>query len=312
MDATGHGGAWDGFKGGLWRDSIDVRDFVQHNYAPYDGAADFLTGPTPRTTAVWQRLLSMFPEENERGVHDVDIATPSRIDAFKPGYVDGTAVDHKDLIVGLQTDAPLKRAIMPNGGWRMVESALNSYGYPADPAVKDIYTHLRKTHNEGVFDAYTPEIRACRSAGLITGLPDAYGRGRIIGDYRRVALYGVDPFGEDSARFSLRPALRWESEVVQVRRLAPGDSTGYGRGFVADEVLDQRHRVLVVHVGLVCLEHRELGVMARRDALVAETAVQLVHTIEAADRNVCPNRTRPHPMSTTTSRSMEATRCSGG
>ncbi|MEL3951758.1 formate C-acetyltransferase [Streptomyces sp. LNU-CPARS28] len=214
VDATGHGGAWDGFKGGLWRDSIDVRDFVQHNYAPYDGAADFLTGPTPRTTAVWQRLLSMFPEENERGVHDVDIATPSRIDAFKPGYVDGTAVDHKDLIVGLQTDAPLKRAIMPNGGWRMVESALNSYGYPADPAVKDIYTHLRKTHNEGVFDAYTPEIRACRSAGIITGLPDAYGRGRIIGDYRRVALYGVDRLIAAKEADKARRCLDWPTEHV--------------------------------------------------------------------------------------------------
>ncbi|MFD0415886.1 formate C-acetyltransferase [Streptomyces sp. NPDC127108] len=213
-DPTPHGRAWDGFKGGLWRDSIDVRDFVQHNYAPYEGDAAFLTGPTRRTTAVWQRLLSMFPEENERGVHDVDTATPSRIDAFKPGYVDGTAADHKDLIVGLQTDAPLKRAIMPGGGWRMVESALNSYGYAADPAVKDIYTHLRKTHNEGVFDAYTPEIRACRSAGLITGLPDAYGRGRIIGDYRRVALYGVDRLIAAKEADKARRCLDWPTEHV--------------------------------------------------------------------------------------------------
>ncbi|AZM53768.1 formate acetyltransferase [Streptomyces sp. WAC 01529] len=186
------GKAWDGFKGGLWRDTVDVRDFVQQNYTPYEGDASFLAGATERTTQVWQKLLSMFPTEIERGIHDVDVKTPSRIDAFKPGYIDGTAADHRDLIVGLQTDAPLKRAIMPNGGWRMVEGALNAYGHEADPEIRDIYTHLRKTHNEGVFDAYTPEIRACRSSGIITGLPDAYGRGRIIGDYRRVALYGVD------------------------------------------------------------------------------------------------------------------------
>ncbi|MFI1679136.1 formate C-acetyltransferase [Streptomyces sp. NPDC020607] len=191
-EATVNGGAWDGFKGGLWRDAIDVRDFVQQNYTPYEGDGSFLAGPTERTTEVWQKLLSMFPTEIERGIYDVDVKTPSRIDAFGPGYIDGTAADHKDLIVGLQTDAPLRRAIMPNGGWRMVEGALNAYGYEADPEVRDIYTHLRKTHNEGVFDAYTPEIRACRSSGIITGLPDAYGRGRIIGDYRRVALYGVD------------------------------------------------------------------------------------------------------------------------
>ncbi|WP_055696670.1 MULTISPECIES: formate C-acetyltransferase [Streptomyces] len=191
-ETTVNGEAWDGFKGGLWRDAIDVRDFVQQNYTPYEGDDSFLAGPTERTTQVWQKLLSMFPTEIERGIHDVDVKTPSRIDAFRPGYIDGTAADHKDLIVGLQTDAPLKRAIMPNGGWRMVEGALNAYGYEADPEVRDVYTHLRKTHNEGVFDAYTPEIRACRSSGIITGLPDAYGRGRIIGDYRRVALYGVD------------------------------------------------------------------------------------------------------------------------
>lgn len=191
-ETTVHGEAWDGFKGGLWRDAIDVRDFVQQNYTPYEGDDSFLAGATERTTQVWQKLLSMFPTENERGIYDVDVKTPSRIDAFKPGYIDGGAADHADLIVGLQTDAPLRRAIMPGGGWRMVESALNAYGYEADPEVKEVYTHLRKTHNEGVFDAYTPEIRACRSSGIITGLPDAYGRGRIIGDYRRVALYGVD------------------------------------------------------------------------------------------------------------------------
>lgn len=182
------GDAWTGFRGGHWRGTIDVRDFIQSNYTPYEGDASFLSGPTERTTRVWDRLLAMFPEEIERGIHDVDVSTPSRIDAFAPGYIDPDL----DLIVGLQTDAPLKRAIMPNGGWRMVEGALKAYGYEPDPAVREIYTKLRKTHNDGVFDAYTPEIRACRSSGIITGLPDAYGRGRIIGDYRRVALYGVD------------------------------------------------------------------------------------------------------------------------
>ncbi|MER5848011.1 formate C-acetyltransferase [Streptomyces sp. NPDC002012] len=209
-EATTDNGAWDGFKGGLWRDAIDVRDFVQQNYTPYEGDSSFLTGPTARTTAVWEKLLSMFPDEIARGIHDVDVKTPSRIDAFEPGYIEAD----RDLIVGLQTDAPLKRAIMPNGGWRMVEGALSAYGYEADPEIREIYTRLRKTHNEGVFDAYTPEIRACRSSGIITGLPDAYGRGRIIGDYRRVALYGVDRL--IAAKEADRAALgeQWPTEHV--------------------------------------------------------------------------------------------------
>lgn len=209
-EATTNSGAWDGFTGELWRDAIDVRDFVQHNYAPYEGDSSFLAGPTARTTAVWEKLLAMFPDEIARGVHDVDVSTPSRIDAFRPGYIDAD----RDLIVGLQTDAPLKRAIMPNGGWRVVEGALNAYGYEADPEVREIYTHLRKTHNEGVFDAYTPEIRACRSSGIITGLPDAYGRGRIIGDYRRVALYGVDRLiaGKETDKATL--GEQWATEHV--------------------------------------------------------------------------------------------------
>jgi formate C-acetyltransferase len=209
-----HAEAWEGFRGGLWRDAVDVRDFVQQNYTPYEGDAGFLAGPTERTSALWDKLLGLFPEEIERGVLDVDVTTPSRIDAFRPGYVDGTAADHRDLIVGLQTDAPLKRAIMPNGGWRMVEGALDAYGHTADPEVREIYTHLRKTHNEGVFDAYTPEIRACRSSGIITGLPDAYGRGRIIGDYRRVALYGVDRLVAAKQADKDRLAAEWPTEHV--------------------------------------------------------------------------------------------------
>ncbi|MER7673998.1 formate C-acetyltransferase [Kitasatospora sp. NPDC096128] len=180
--------AWHGFKGGLWRDAIDVRDFVQHNYTPYEGDAAFLAGPTERTLAVWRRITALFPEERAKGVLDVAYDVPSSITAHAPGYIDR----ERELIVGLQTDAPLKRAIMPNGGWRMVAGALSTYGYPVDPELAKVFTEYRKTHNDGVFDAYTPEIRAARRSGVITGLPDAYGRGRIIGDYRRVALYGVD------------------------------------------------------------------------------------------------------------------------
>ncbi|MEE1786708.1 formate C-acetyltransferase [Streptomyces sp. SP17BM10] len=180
--------AWDGFKGGLWRDAIEVRDFVQHNYTPYEGDASFLSGPTERTLAVWRRITDRFPEERARGVYDVAYDVPSTITAHAPGYIDR----ERELIVGLQTDAPLKRAIMPNGGWRMVAGALKTYGYPVDPELEKVFTRYRKTHNDGVFDAYTPGIRAARKAGVVTGLPDAYGRGRIIGDYRRVALYGVD------------------------------------------------------------------------------------------------------------------------
>ncbi len=179
---------WRGFLAAEWVDDIDVRDFIAHNVTPYAGAADFLSGPTERTTAVWQKLVELFPEERAKGVLDVDPRTPSTITAHAPGYIDRD----RELIVGLQTDAPLKRAIMPNGGWRMVETALQTYGYEVDPILKKIFTTYRKTHNDGVFDAYTDDIRAARRSHIVTGLPDAYGRGRIIGDYRRVALYGTD------------------------------------------------------------------------------------------------------------------------
>jgi formate C-acetyltransferase len=179
---------WRGFHGTDWRESIEPRLFLQDNYTPYDGDGAFLAGATERTTGLWARLTAMFPQERERGVYDVDPHTPSAIDAHGPGYIDRTA----ELIVGLQTDAPLKRAIMPNGGWRVVEASLETYGYDVDPRVEEIFTKYRKTHNDGVFDAYTAEILAARRSHVITGLPDAYGRGRIIGDYRRVALYGVD------------------------------------------------------------------------------------------------------------------------
>ncbi|MGW1964461.1 formate C-acetyltransferase [Streptomyces sp. NPDC001935] len=180
--------AWQGFAGTSWRERIDVRDFIQANYTPYEGDSSFLTGPTDRTRAVWGTVGALFPEERARGILDVDTATPSTITSHAPGYIDR----ERELIVGLQTDAPLKRAIMPNGGLRMVENGLKAYGYEPDPFVTKVFGTYRKTHNDGVFDAYTPAMRAARKAGIITGLPDAYGRGRIIGDYRRVALYGTD------------------------------------------------------------------------------------------------------------------------
>jgi formate C-acetyltransferase len=177
---------WSGFHTGLWRKEINVRDFIQQNYTPYDGDESFLASPTDRTKKIWAKLNELFPEERRRGVLDIS-QIPSSITAHPPGYID----KEMEIIVGLQTDAPLKRAIMPNGGFRMVASALKTYGYEPDPHVVEAFTKYRKTHNEAVFDAYTADIRRCRSSHILTGLPDAYGRGRIIGDYRRVALYGV-------------------------------------------------------------------------------------------------------------------------
>jgi formate C-acetyltransferase len=181
------GSAWQGFETGLWQKEINVRDFIQQNYTPYDGDAAFLAGATPRTERIWTTLQALFVEERRKGVLDVS-QIPSSITAHAPGYIDK---DH-EVIVGLQTEAPLKRAIMPNGGLRMVVNALKAYGYEPDPIVVEAFSKYRKTHNEGVFDAYTADIRRCRSSHVLTGLPDAYGRGRIIGDYRRVALYGVN------------------------------------------------------------------------------------------------------------------------
>ena len=217
---------WEGFPPGDWCEAIDVRDFIQPAYEPYEGDAAFLSGPTERTSAIWDRLSSLMADERATvgGVLDVDAATPSTITSHAPGYIDRD----RELIVGLQTDAPLKRAIMPNGGWRMVESGLRAYGFSADERLREIFTKYRKTHNDGVFDAYTPEILRARKAGIVTGLPDAYGRGRIIGDYRRVALYGVDRLieakkaerAELDAQFGTEPVIRLREELAeQVRAL---------------------------------------------------------------------------------------------
>ncbi|MEV0726064.1 pyruvate formate lyase family protein [Micromonospora purpureochromogenes] len=188
MTGTAHLDPWRGFVGTAWRDTVDVADFVRANHEPYTGDGAFLTGPTRRTLEVWGTLRKLFVEERRRGVYDVDAATPSTITAHAPGWIDR----ERELIVGLQTDAPLRRAIMPAGGLRMVENALAAYGFAADPQVHRIFTTYRKTHNDAVFDAYPADVLAARGSHVITGLPDAYGRGRIIGDYRRVALYGVD------------------------------------------------------------------------------------------------------------------------
>ncbi len=181
---------WKGFKKGDWKDEINVRDFIQHNYTPYEGDSNFLTEPTEKTKKLWNEVLELYKKEHDSkgGVLDIDTKTPSTITAHEAGYID------KDLedIVGLQTDAPLKRSIMPFGGIRIVEKACEAYDKKVDDKVEEIFHNYRKTHNDGVFDAYTPDIRAARSSHLITGLPDGYGRGRIIGDYRRVALYGID------------------------------------------------------------------------------------------------------------------------
>ena len=187
--------AWEGFQTGLWQKEIDVRNFIQHNYTPYEGDGSFLAPATERTKNIWAHLSALFPEERKKGVLDIS-QIPSSITAHGPGYIDR---EH-EIIVGLQTDAPLKRAIMPNGGLRMVLSSLEAFGYEPDPHVVEAFSKYRKTHNEGVFDAYTAEVRRCRSSHILTGLPDAYGRGRIIGDYRRVALYGVARLIEDKTR----------------------------------------------------------------------------------------------------------------
>ncbi|MGC1992356.1 MAG: formate C-acetyltransferase [Pseudolabrys sp.] len=188
VETKGGQDPWRGFKPGDWRTSIGVRDFIVRNVTPYTGDEKFLAPASAKTKAVWAKLQPYFQEERKKGVLAVDAKTPSTLLAHKPGYIDRD----NEVVVGLQTDQPFKRAIFPYGGLRMVEAGLKAAGFEADPQVHEAFTKYRKSHNDGVFDAYTPEIMRCRKSGIITGLPDAYGRGRIIGDYRRVALYGVD------------------------------------------------------------------------------------------------------------------------
>lgn len=198
---------WNDFNPGSWTTEINVRSFIQHNYTPYEGDSAFLAPPTQRTLALWDEVLELMKIETEKGIIDAETEKPSTITTFGPGYID----KEKEVIVGFQTDKPLKRGIMPNGGVRVVKSALESYGYTLNKTTEEIYTNNRKTHNDGVFDAYTEAMRKARHTGIITGLPDAYGRGRIIGDYRRVALYGVDALIEEKVNEKTlleRPTLK--------------------------------------------------------------------------------------------------------
>lgn len=228
--------AWRSFEAGNWNQKIDVRDFIQKNYLPYEGDASFLAGATEKTKRLWNTLDSEYlAVEREKRVYDVDTKIPADVDAFPPGYIS----QDDDVIVGLQTDVPLKRAMMPNGGWRMVKQAIKEAGKEVDPEVEKIFTQYRKTHNDAVFDIYTPRIRAARSSHIITGLPDAYGRGRIIGDYRRVALYGVDylieqkmkekdaianqPFSEHWCRYREE-----HSEQIKALKKLKNMAAGYG------------------------------------------------------------------------------------
>jgi formate C-acetyltransferase len=226
---------WDGFREGLWKKQVDVRDFIQQNYLPYEGDESFLAGATERTKTIWNRLNELFMEERKKGVLDIS-QIPGSITAHAPGYIDR---EH-EIIVGLQTEAPLKRSIMPNGGLRMVLTALKAYGYEPDPAVVETFTKYRKTHNEGVFDAYTADIRKCRNSHILTGLPDAYGRGRIIGDYRRVPLYGVlrlierkqEEKSELDAAMSTEDIIRDREELSeQIRSLKELQQMASGYGF---------------------------------------------------------------------------------
>ena len=206
---------WTGFNKGQWQKSIDVRNFIQTNYTAYEGDSSFLAGATEATKKLWAEVSELFKKERENGgVLDLDTETISGINEYKAGYIDQAF----EKIVGVQTDAPLKRAVMPYGGIRMAESAAKSYGYEVSPKISEIFHKYRKTHNQGVFDAYTTEMRLARKSGVITGLPDAYGRGRIIGDYRRVALYGVDRLIEDKEQQKLSLEVKTiDEEVIRLR-----------------------------------------------------------------------------------------------
>ena len=235
-DAVNSQDPWEGFTPGPWRSTIDVREFILANFTPYTGDATFLSGPTAKTLNVWETLQRDYLSvERAKRVYDVETHIPGDVDAFPAGYI----CDDDNVIVGLQTDTPLKRPIMPAGGWRMVETAIKEAGLEPDAEIKEIFTKYRKTHNEAVFDIYTPRIRAARSSHLVTGLPDAYGRGRIIGDYRRVALYGVDaliaakeadkdsvadqPFSENWARYREE-----HSEQIKALKKLKNLGTSYG------------------------------------------------------------------------------------
>ncbi|HIZ20203.1 MAG TPA: formate C-acetyltransferase [Firmicutes bacterium] len=253
------------FKTGPWQKFVDVRDFIVRNYTPYDGDDRFLAPPTERTKALWDKVSALMKEEQARGgVYDIDTHTISEIDAYAPGYVD----KGNEQIVGLQTSAPLVRAIMPFGGMRMVRNALKAYGKEMDPAVESVFQY-RKTHNDGVFDVYTPEMRAARHSGIITGLPDAYGRGRIIGDYRRVALYGVDRLIEekrrshDEADYSVMDsrAIRLREELAeQIRALEALKRMAASYGFdISGPAQDTKQAIQWLYFGYLAAVKEQNG-----------------------------------------------------
>jgi formate C-acetyltransferase len=255
---------WRGFTPGMWQRSVNVREFIQRNYTPYEGDQTFLQGPTPRTLGIWKTLQPLFAQEREKGILDVD-QVPSSILAHAPGYID----KDREIIVGLQTDAPLKRAIMPFGGWRVVAASLEGYGYEPDPRLREIFTKYRKTHNDGVFDAYTEDIRKARSAHVITGLPDAYGRGRIIGDYRRIALYGVDFLLADKQRekrelddyHATEDVIRLREELAeQIRSLQELKEMGSRYGYdIAGPASNAREAVQWTYFGYLAAIKQQNG-----------------------------------------------------
>jgi formate C-acetyltransferase len=262
--AEGAGSPWRGFRSGLWQKEVNVRAFILQNYEPYEGDESFLASATERTEALWEKLNELFVEERKKGVLDVS-QVPSSITAHAPGYIDR----EKEIIVGLQTDAPLKRAIMPNGGFRMVLGALKTYGYEPDPHVVEAFTKYRKTHNDAVFDAYTADIRRCRSSHILTGLPDAYGRGRIIGDYRRVALYGVDRLievkqrekGALDAEMSTEDVIRDREELSeQIRALKELKQMAAAYGFdVSGPAATAREAVQWLYFGYLAAVKEQNG-----------------------------------------------------
>ena len=246
--------SWAGFKGDVWRKEINVRDFIQNNYTPYSGDETFLKSSSPKTRQVWNKLTEMFKVEREKGVYDAETKHPQGITTYGPGYID----KDNEVVVGLQTDAPLKRGIFPKGGIRMVENSLEAYGYKLDSMTRDIFTKYRKTHNEGVFSAYTEEMVAARRSAIITGLPDAYGRGRIIGDYRRVALYGTAILVQEKKNYLCRldiqeiteEVIRSREEITeQINALKQFEKMCAGYGFdVTSPAKDARQAVQFVYL----------------------------------------------------------------
>jgi formate C-acetyltransferase len=256
---------WQDFTLGSWTTEIDVKDFIHHNYTPYQGNGDFLAPPTAQTQQLWHKVADLMALEREKGVLDVDTTTPSSITAHEAGYIDAEL----EQIVGLQTDKPLKRAIMPYGGIRVVKAGLESYGYHLAPQTEAIFTKYRKTHNDGVFDVYTTEMRKARKSGIITGLPDAYGRGRIIGDYRRVALYGVDRLIDDkkTQQASLEldsmeePTIRLREELSdQIRALFELKEMAAKYGFdVSQPAKNSKEAVQWVYFGYLAAVKEQNG-----------------------------------------------------